>query len=107
MDAPDKVREARLRRMAKRQGLQLVRSRRRDPLAVDYGRYMIVDPDSNRSVAGELGGAHAMTIDDVEEWLTSPDDTSIEVTEEDGQRVVSRSWPTADGRLMVTKHTFP
>jgi len=36
MDAAEKVREARLRRMTERRGLKLVKSRRRDPLAVDY-----------------------------------------------------------------------
>ena len=53
MDATEKVREARLRRLAQRQGLKLVRSRRRDPQAADFGRYALVDPDTNRAVAGE------------------------------------------------------
>ena len=39
----DRVRENRLRRMADRQGLKLVRSRRRDPRALDYGRLELVD----------------------------------------------------------------
>ena len=40
----DKIRENRLRRMAERQGLRLVKSRRRDPLALDYGRYWLLAP---------------------------------------------------------------
>lgn len=36
-----KVRENRLRRAAKRQGLQMVKSRRRDPRALDYGEYVL------------------------------------------------------------------
>lgn len=40
----DKTRERRVRRMAERQGLRLVKSRRRDPLAKDYGLYMVADP---------------------------------------------------------------
>src|SRR5712671_6443778 len=99
MDAVEKVREARLRRMAKRQGLKLVRSRRRDPLAIDYGRYVIVDPDSNRTVAGELGSASAMTLDDVEGWLTSPGPMTVEVILEDGRRIVRRSLTAADGTV--------
>jgi hypothetical protein len=35
----DKVRENRLRRMATRQNLQLMKSRRRDPFAPDYGMF--------------------------------------------------------------------
>jgi len=40
---PDKVRENRMRRMALRQGLRVVKSRRRDSLAVDFGWYNLVD----------------------------------------------------------------
>ena len=39
----DKVRENRLRRIADRQGLALVKSPRRDPNAVGYGRYALVE----------------------------------------------------------------
>lgn len=38
----DKVRENRLRRMAERQGLRLIKSRRRDEFASGYGTYMLV-----------------------------------------------------------------
>ncbi len=38
----EKVRELRLRRMAERQGLALRKSRRRDPLALDYGEYWLM-----------------------------------------------------------------
>lgn len=37
----ERTRENRLRRMAERQGVQLVKSRRRDPRATDYGRYYL------------------------------------------------------------------
>src|SRR5258708_16018140 len=42
--AAEKVRENRLRRMAERQGHQLVKSRRRDPRAYDYRRDWITHP---------------------------------------------------------------
>jgi hypothetical protein len=46
----EKVRENRLRRMADRQGLKLVKSRRRDPRALDYGTYALVAEGTNEIV---------------------------------------------------------
>ena len=75
MTDSEKIRENRLRRMADRQGLRLVKSRRRDPRAVDYGGYMLVDIATNAVVAGTgaIGRPH-WSLDDVEEWLTGGDD---------------------------------
>lgn len=70
-----KVRENKLRRMAERQGLRLVKSRRRDPRAIGYGGFMIVD-QNNVVVAGEVDSARALDLDTVEHYLTSgPDGT--------------------------------
>jgi hypothetical protein len=44
----DKTQETRVRRMAERQGLALRKSRRRDSLATDFGRYWVVSPDADR-----------------------------------------------------------
>lgn len=63
----EKARENRLRRMAERQGLILVKSRRRDPLAVDFGLYWITD--RNRMIQTPEQG---MDLDDVEAWLSEP-----------------------------------
>jgi hypothetical protein len=65
-----KVRENRLRRMAERQGLALHKSRRRDPLALDYGTYQLVDPYRNALVAGDTNHGYGLDLDDVEEHLT-------------------------------------
>ena len=43
-----KVLEARFRRMGKRQGLTLVKSRRRDPRVLDYQGYMLCRGDTSR-----------------------------------------------------------
>jgi hypothetical protein len=43
MASIEKVRENRIRRMAERQRLYLVKSRRRDPHAVGFGRYLLQD----------------------------------------------------------------
>jgi hypothetical protein len=73
MDADEKVREARLRRMAERQGLYLRKSRRRDPLALDYGCYQLLDPRSNSLVFGDLAGhGFGAGLDDIEAYLRRP-----------------------------------
>src|SRR5262249_22985644 len=64
MDQKEKVRENRLRRMAARQGLKLSRTRRLDSLAIDYGTYHLV-PAKGKALG-------PLTIDEVEERLTSP-----------------------------------
>ena len=65
----DKVRENRLRRAAERQGLRLVKSRRRDQRALGYGKFMLIDPETNTVVTGATGGLPTMQLDDVEHYL--------------------------------------
>ncbi len=68
------TREDRLRRMARRQGLRLVKNPRRDPRAVDYGSYMLVE---NNVMVADFGWDHAGVPDgaswlyDIEAYLTS------------------------------------
>ncbi len=69
MDQDEKVRENRLRRMAERQGLALQKSRRRDPLALDYDRWTIAD-ENGKAVAGtDKAGRATMDLDGVEAYL--------------------------------------
>jgi hypothetical protein len=73
VDSAEKTHENRLRRAAERQGLRLVKSSRRDPLALDYSRWMITDPRTGSVVAGTgATGLPSMTLDQVEHWLTDP-----------------------------------
>jgi hypothetical protein len=71
VDATVRARENRLRRLLKRQGLRLVKSRRRDTRAADHGRYGIIDPAGSPVLISKMGGRYPMTLGDVEEWLTS------------------------------------
>jgi hypothetical protein len=65
-----KVRENRLRRAAARQKLFLSRSRRRDPPALDYGRYALLrDGAAVHGVAQD--GAYTLTLDEVETLLAA------------------------------------
>jgi len=59
------AREARLRRLARRQGLSLVRSRR----TMDDGCYAVINA-SNGVEAGIVGSRFVMDLDDVERYLT-------------------------------------
>jgi hypothetical protein len=52
--------------MAKRQRLELVKSRRRDPYALDFGGYWLVDPHLNKRLVGGIDGT---TLDEIEAWL--------------------------------------
>lgn len=69
----EKVRENRLRRMAARQGLQLIKSRRRDPRAIDYGGYMLIEAHNNTIVLGATPTPYCANVDDVEKFLTEDD----------------------------------
>jgi hypothetical protein len=66
MNAAEKVRENRLRRVADRRGLRLVKSPRRDTRAWDYGTYRLVDLRTD-NIASE-----ALTLDEIEAYLTHP-----------------------------------
>ena len=47
MPPDEKTYTDRLRRMAKRQGLRLVKNSRRDPRATDFGHVVLIDDDKN------------------------------------------------------------
>lgn len=66
-----RTREIRMRRKAARQGLMLQKSRRRDPDALDYGGYQLVDPGTNALVFGELVGRFfGASLDEIEDYLS-------------------------------------
>jgi hypothetical protein len=62
-----KVRENRMRRAVARQGLFLSKSTRRDPRAVDYGCWYIIDPHSEQIIAGDQ--SRLSSLEDVERWV--------------------------------------
>ena len=70
----EKVRENRLRRMAHRQGYKLVKSRLRDPRALGYGDYALLDNESSLIKFGRgPSGQPWATLDEIEKFLTSDD----------------------------------
>jgi hypothetical protein len=72
MPDSEKIRENRLRRMADRQGLALRKSGRRDPRAIDYGMYALIEPVTNAIVVGAASGRFDFSLDDIESYLTPP-----------------------------------
>lgn len=70
-EGASKVQENRLRRMAERQGLALVKSRRRDPHALGYGKWMVTDPYNSNAVVAGLGptGEPSLDLAEVEAFL--------------------------------------
>ncbi len=65
----EKVMENRFRRALARRGYSLQKSRRRDPRALDYGGYMIIDPGTNSVIAGGSPREFSMSLSEVEAWL--------------------------------------
>jgi hypothetical protein len=67
----EKVMENRLRRVADRRGLKLVKSRSRDVNAVDYGRYALIDVVTSGAVNPAIADRWicSWTIDQVQDYL--------------------------------------
>jgi hypothetical protein len=66
----DKVKENRIRRTAERRGLRLEKSRRRDPLARDFGGFMLIEPQTKAALLGSDGFSFSATLDDVDAFLS-------------------------------------
>lgn len=56
-DPQERAREDRLRRLAQQKRLILKKARRRNPDAIDYGRYWLIDPSGSGVVEGGQNGA--------------------------------------------------
>jgi hypothetical protein len=69
MTRAGKAREVVLRRVAARRGFRIERSRRRDPLALGFGRYRILDAATGEVVAGDGPGGYGLDLDAVQEIL--------------------------------------
>jgi len=64
-----KIFENRMRRVAWRQGYTLSRSRRRDPRAIDYEKFALIDATTNVVVFGADHGRYYASIEDIQAWL--------------------------------------
>lgn len=73
-DLEYKVLENRLRRMAKRQGLRLEKSRARDRRALTWCTYWLIDPATDTVVAGDINSGYGLNLDDIYRVLTEDGD---------------------------------
>ncbi len=64
----DKTREVNLRRAARRQGLVLEKSRRRDPRAIGFGTWRLLD-ERTRTQRFPLDGPGVKTLDEIDAYL--------------------------------------
>lgn len=71
-----KVQENRLRRVARRRGFVLVKSRQRDPRGLLYGKYMLIYasalPDKIVSATVRTGGPRWNTAEQIADYLQEP-----------------------------------
>jgi len=75
-----KVLENRLRRSAKGQGLRLEKSRARDPRAIGYGTYQLVDNRTNSIASSGLQSGYGLGLDDVARFLFEDRGTTVAPT---------------------------
>jgi hypothetical protein len=71
MNLTTKVRVNRLRRVADRRGYRLEKSRSRDPAAIDFDRFALIDLRTGKRVNAKLARrwVHSMTLEEVEAYL--------------------------------------
>jgi hypothetical protein len=69
MDMKEKTRENRVRRAVERRGLRLVKSRRRDPMAIGYGKYRVETGDGVEATGFDSAMGWGLTLDEVEDRL--------------------------------------
>ena len=64
------ARESRLRRLAERRGLSLQKSKRRDRMAPDFGKFRLIEVMGEHAVVlGAERFAFSATMDDIEKWF--------------------------------------
>ena len=66
----NKVLENRFRRMADRQGYKLTKIRRRDPLAYDYGKYLLIEKNTNGALTNSNRSGNHLSLEEVEVLLS-------------------------------------
>jgi hypothetical protein len=69
VEGGEDVREDRLRRLAERQGLTLLKAPQRDPRVSSHGTYMLVETDTASVKASGSPAGYGLTLDEIEDVL--------------------------------------
>ena len=99
-----KVLENKLRRAAARQGLRLEKSRSRDPLAIGYGTYQLVDASTDAPAFFRSGRGYGMDLHDIARYLTGDRTSPSEqrpTTEDSPSSAHGRSEEQADALSVI------
>lgn len=111
----EKVRENRLRRMAARAGYKLDKCRRRDPNALGFGTYQLVNLGTGGVDYADwnaLGTGYGLDLDDIERWLTEGEEKpkprkkaaeAPKAEESRAQRLLARGVKNADQYIAVCR----
>ena len=65
--------EQTIRRLAKREGYLLRKSRSRAPQDLSYDGYMLIEPSRNFAVLGVSPWPFSADLEDIHAWLTQPE----------------------------------
>ena len=77
MPVDDKARENRLRNMAARRGLRLVKAPRRDPYALEFGTYGLIHAATSAWVLADKDHGYGCDLDEIEAWLKGKHPTQL------------------------------
>lgn len=101
----DKAREARMRRKAASFDLRLIKSRSRNPDAINYGLYGLIDPRTNGLINPPLIGQYdcSWTLEDVERYLSNTSDLPTHSLEAQAEFVQTAR--VVDGAALVAIDT--
>ena len=65
------INETAFRRLATKEGYMLSKSRVRDPDRIEFGGFMLIDPDTNFAVLGSWPYISSADLDEVSNWVTA------------------------------------
>ena len=100
--AAEKVRENKMRRVADRRGYRLLKSRRRDPLAIGYNGYMVVAVETKAVVLGGIPRPFSATLEAVEGFFNDAKRSAEQSRRRDEREAASSGHSHRSRRVVPT-----
>lgn len=63
------ITEEAVRRLARREGYVVRKSRSRDPNALGFGGFMLIDPSTNFAMVGQTPFVYSADLEEIRDWL--------------------------------------